>query len=101
MILEDFYFIGRNQAEMFGINFHSEWGKFGMIFFGNLNDNSFQIDVDLKDHDQEDLLPLKHGWNLISIDGIQVHNLLHVIKLPFVKLCSSCLPIVATSLAVI
>ena len=97
MILEDFYFIGRNQAEMFGIHFNSEWGKFGEKFFGNL----FQIDVDLKDHDQEDLLPLKHGWNLISIDGIQVHNLLHVIKLPFVKLCSSCLPILATSLAVI
>ena len=45
MIFDDFYFIGRNQAEMFGINFHSEWGKFGMIFFGNLNDNCFQIDV--------------------------------------------------------
>ena len=67
MILDDFYFIGCNHAEMFGINFHSEWGKFGEKFFGNLNDNSFQIDVDLKDHDQEDLLPLPGG--LMSADS--------------------------------
>ena len=33
-------------------------GNIGKKVFRNLKDNSFQIDVDLKDHDQEDLLPL-------------------------------------------
>ena len=59
MILEDFYFIGHNQAEMFWHKFSFRMGIIRKkVFFRNLKDNSFQIDVDLKDHDQEDLLPL-------------------------------------------
>ena len=57
MIIEDLYFIGRNQTEIFCISFGQNVGILGGKF-GICKDNSFQKDDDLKDRYQVDLLPV-------------------------------------------